>query len=453
VKTLLVFAVPPLVGAFIGFVTNVIAIKMLFRPLRAIRLFGVRLPFTPGILPRQRHKLAESIGAMVERELLTPELLRRRLAQDDVRGQVYQSLARLTETILARPLGDSLSGAPPFDRGVLRSLADTFVYSPLCGSMVNALVMSLSGNLNRSLFEILDAALPPAGETTIEQRIEHFVAAELRDNAGLIVERFQEETGRQYSVLAEGCIQFLRRADTHRELEIHGRIFLAGAILKLNVFQRLFLSAAQYDRTLSERMPEIIDDLIDQIGILLKDDSTRRRLLNFLGASMDRMLSADKPLMSRLIAGLLITEGKKPLGELLPALGIKELAAKLIALLRTRREEESGIWQALKKSLLEQCGGLSLGTLLSISDEKKKTIDEALCSRLLNLADEQIENVLSSINVRTLVSERIDSLEMIRVERIVLDVMANQLKWIDIFGAILGFLIGLFQVLFNWLLR
>lgn len=452
-KTLLVFAVPPLVGAFIGFVTNVIAIKMLFRPLRAIRLFGVRLPFTPGILPRQRHKLAESIGAMVERELLTPELLRRRLAQDDVRQQVYQSLARFTETILARPLRDSLSGASSSDRGVLRSLADTFVYSPLCGSMVNALVMSLSGNLNRSLFEILDAALPQAGETTIEQRIEQFVAAELRNNAGLIVERFQEETERQYGVLAEGCIQFLRRADTHRELEIHGRIFLAGAILKLNVFQRLFLSAAQYDRTLSERMPEIIDDLIGQMGILLKDDPTRRRLLNFLGASLDRMLNTDKPLMSRLIAGLLITEGKKPLGELLPALGVQELAARLITLLRTRREEEAGIWQALKKSLLEQCGGLSLGTLLSISDEKKKPIDEALCSRLLNLADEQIENVLSSINVRTLVSERIDSLEMIRVERIILDVMANQLKWIDIFGAILGFLIGLFQVLFSWLLR
>jgi uncharacterized membrane protein YheB (UPF0754 family) len=52
-----------------------------------------------------------------------------------------------------------------------------------------------------------------------------------------------------------------------------------------------------------------------------------------------------------------------------------------------------------------------------------------------------------------MVAERIDSLEMIRVERIILDVMANQLKWIDIFGAVLGFAIGLSQSLLSWLLR
>jgi uncharacterized membrane protein YheB (UPF0754 family) len=42
---------------------------------------------------------------------------------------------------------------------------------------------------------------------------------------------------------------------------------------------------------------------------------------------------------------------------------------------------------------------------------------------------------------------------MLKVEGIVLDVMANQLKWIDIFGAILGFGIGMFQAFLGWLLR
>jgi uncharacterized membrane protein YheB (UPF0754 family) len=42
---------------------------------------------------------------------------------------------------------------------------------------------------------------------------------------------------------------------------------------------------------------------------------------------------------------------------------------------------------------------------------------------------------------------------MLRVEGIILDVMANQFKWIDIFGAVLGFLIGLCQAGFSWLLR
>jgi uncharacterized membrane protein YheB (UPF0754 family) len=34
---------------------------------------------------------------------------------------------------------------------------------------------------------------------------------------------------------------------------------------------------------------------------------------------------------------------------------------------------------------------------------------------------------------------------MLRVERIVLDVMSDQFKWVEIFGGILGFLIGMFQ--------
>jgi uncharacterized membrane protein YheB (UPF0754 family) len=259
VKTILLFVVPPLAGALIGFITNVVAIKMLFRPLREIRVFGLRLPFTPGILPRQRRRLADSIGAMVERELLTPELLRKRLEQADVREKL--------ERMFAHP----------------------------------------------------------------------------------------ERTDDFYTAAVSSFIGFLRRSDIHRELEAQGRLFLGQAILHLNVFQRLFISAAQYEETLRQRMPFIIDDLVDQADALLREN--KRSVAGFLSAG------------------------------------------------------------------------------------------------LIGAAGGQIENILASLNVRTLVSERIDSLEMIRVERIILDVMADQLKWINVFGAILGFFIGAFQAALSWLLR
>ena len=38
--------VPPLLGAFIGYLTNYVAIRMLFRPLKPWRLFGIP-PSTP----------------------------------------------------------------------------------------------------------------------------------------------------------------------------------------------------------------------------------------------------------------------------------------------------------------------------------------------------------------------------------------------------------------------
>ena len=69
----------PLIGAVIGYVTNWIAVKMLFRPRKEIRVFGKRLPFTPGVIPRGQGRLARAVGNVVETQLLTPEYLGEKL--------------------------------------------------------------------------------------------------------------------------------------------------------------------------------------------------------------------------------------------------------------------------------------------------------------------------------------------------------------------------------------
>ncbi len=56
------YVLPPLIGALIGAVTNDVAIRMLFRPYAPIYLGKWRLPFTPGLIPRERHHIAESIA-------------------------------------------------------------------------------------------------------------------------------------------------------------------------------------------------------------------------------------------------------------------------------------------------------------------------------------------------------------------------------------------------------
>lgn len=58
----------PVVGAVIGYITNDIAIRMLFRPHKAIYIGKWRLPFTPGIVPRRKDQLAKILGeAIVEK--------------------------------------------------------------------------------------------------------------------------------------------------------------------------------------------------------------------------------------------------------------------------------------------------------------------------------------------------------------------------------------------------
>ena len=54
--------IPPLVGGVIGYITNDIAIKMLFHPRKAIYIGKWKLPFTPGLIPKEKHRVAKSIG-------------------------------------------------------------------------------------------------------------------------------------------------------------------------------------------------------------------------------------------------------------------------------------------------------------------------------------------------------------------------------------------------------
>jgi len=75
---------PPVLGGIIALSTNWIAIKMLFRPHTEKRLFGFRLPFTPGLIPKERQRLARKLGEAISAHLLTPDVLADKLADPTV---------------------------------------------------------------------------------------------------------------------------------------------------------------------------------------------------------------------------------------------------------------------------------------------------------------------------------------------------------------------------------
>lgn len=87
----------PVIGAVIGYCTNYIAVKMLFRPLRPVSLFGRQLPFTPGIIPKGQERLAKAIGSVVGDTLLTEEDLKRMLLSDEVQNQLRISIDNLLQ--------------------------------------------------------------------------------------------------------------------------------------------------------------------------------------------------------------------------------------------------------------------------------------------------------------------------------------------------------------------
>ncbi len=74
----------PLIAATIGYVTNDIAIRMLFRPHKPKYLWGHKLPFTPGLIPKEKPKIAASIGEAISANLMNHEVMKETLLCDEM---------------------------------------------------------------------------------------------------------------------------------------------------------------------------------------------------------------------------------------------------------------------------------------------------------------------------------------------------------------------------------
>ena len=109
------YFIAPLLGGLIGYITNDIAIRMLFRPHKAKYLFGIHIPFTPGIIPKEKGRIAEAIGGVISENLMNNEVLEKYLLSDEMIGKVrsaveeFISIQQQNQESVARFLGHYLS--------------------------------------------------------------------------------------------------------------------------------------------------------------------------------------------------------------------------------------------------------------------------------------------------------------------------------------------------------
>lgn len=98
----------PIIGAVIGYCTNYIAVKMLFRPYRPIKVFGKTLPFTPGIIPKRQPDLARAVGKTVGDNLFGEVEIKGILQSDEVKNTI---IGGITDSIENAIDGETVRGA------------------------------------------------------------------------------------------------------------------------------------------------------------------------------------------------------------------------------------------------------------------------------------------------------------------------------------------------------
>ena len=84
----------PVIGGVIGYFTNYIAVKMLFRPLKPVKIGGRTLPFTPGIIPKGKPRLAKALGKAVGEKLLTRDDIRKMLLSGEVKDKILDGVVK-----------------------------------------------------------------------------------------------------------------------------------------------------------------------------------------------------------------------------------------------------------------------------------------------------------------------------------------------------------------------
>ncbi|MTJ47112.1 DUF445 family protein [Dolichospermum sp. UHCC 0259] len=402
----LLYVSPPLLGGLIGYYTNDIAIKMLFRPYKAVYIFGQKLPFTPGLIPSNQERLGQNIANAIMKSLLTPEemqnLARRLLETERLQGGIFWLLRLVVDQvkgdknprstkILAGILRDLLGESLP---RLLKVLArqETFLETQINQIFDKVLLeFQLSDEQSIRLADwLLEIVLPP-------DRLRQIIIDFLTDRTiQTIDESFREKTSGTYWVVAN----------------------LFG--LK-NTLTRLRTFCLDEKEPTNKRLQELIKDLKmrDRIKELLQNLS-----LQNLPVGTVRQL---RKTIRDSVRQYLQNSGSDLLKEL----------------------TESADWERISIVLLNRLSSSPVvNTSLEVVARDLALILEKYLEKDLEVIVAQAIPVLS---IDQVIVERVKATPPAELEDAIEGIVRNELQAIVTLGGILGFVVGLLQVGFLFL--
>lgn len=392
--------VPPVAGAVIGYFTNDIAIKMLFRPYKPLYVGKQRIPFTPGLIPRNQANLAKRVANTIMGSLLTPEELqkiaRRLLQPERVKSaiswflksslqQVGQDKQEKSAQVLGNILRDLFSESLPRLVKVLARRED-FLEAQINQIFDQVLIdFQFTDNQAKQLSNwLVDVVLPP-------NRLRQIIIDLLTDrNIQIIDETFREKSSGTYWVVAN----------------LFG---LRNTLNRLRAF------------CLDEK--EIANTRIEELVITLE---IRSRLRNWLTS-----LSLQN----------------------LPVSTVRQLRKSVREAVQTYLQDKGAtLLQSLGSSIdWEEVAVLIIKRLQSSEsvNQSLEVISEELSLILERYLEEELETIITKVipilSIDEVIIDRINATTPSQLETTVNSIVKNELQAIVNLGGILGFLVGSLQ--------
>lgn len=394
---------PPAIGGVIGYFTNDLAIKMLFRPYHPYYLFKKRLPLTPGLIPSNQGRLARRIADTIMGSLLTPaelETLARRLLQTERIQQAIKWLLELalnqvqsrnqarTAAVVGKVLQDLVGNSFP---RLLRVWArrDDFLEAQLDQIFDQVLLdFQLSPEQAQQLANwLLISVLPP---DTIRRLLVDFLTDR---NIQVIDAIFRSKTSGTYWVVAN----------------LFG---VRNALVRLRTF------CIDERQTSNERISELIEAMninarlqgtLQQLTLQSLPVSTVRELRNTVRETVRRYLQTSGP---TLLQGLSSTIN----------------------------------WEVLATQLLNrlQNSNVITDSLEPVSEELALILERYLEKDLEPL----VAQVITILDIDQVIIDRVNATDPQELETAIQGIVRNELQAIVNLGGALGLLIGSLQSIF-----
>jgi uncharacterized membrane protein YheB (UPF0754 family) len=114
-----------IIGAGIGWMTNVFAVKLIFRPLNPMKIPGLNFSIQ-GLIPKRKSEIARSIGHTVETELISIEEIIDKLIEEENKGQIISQIKKKVRTIAEEKMPSLIPGAI---RGMILVYVDEIIES------------------------------------------------------------------------------------------------------------------------------------------------------------------------------------------------------------------------------------------------------------------------------------------------------------------------------------
>ncbi len=499
-----VLLITVVVGGVIGYITNWLAIKMLFRPYKAVKLFGWQLPFTPGVIPKERYRLSESIGSVITSDLLTPDDFKAHFESNkfitDITRFIHASLESLLDTPIKNftvnndtavslfpfieQLAQEVLHAPGLNEILIHSLSsglDSLLEKPiqdiLNENQVTAIVGSFDNHDTRVRFlqKLLGGADAQGDEGP---ELKHYID---REKLAWALQKLFKELG---PGIQKEFVAYCKKPEIHKQLETLAVTIIQNYIQKMNALQRFIINIGRFDAALYDSIPDTVDDAIAAIGKLFTNTDIHARIADELTkkilnpALLPSQSDKDKTVYIDILDAALESVSfshyasawyeyakNKSLKELLRIRNAEDISEhadyKAIAmLLNPDSKVFKVLYEALKTSLAEFFNIIvnsdpekTLRMLLRPEPATVARISETIGRFAVSVVVEQIPVILKLVDIKELIRNKLDNLDMAMLENLTIKVMNKELRAITLLGGVLGAIIGLFQALILQVLR